>query len=290
MKRREYNSSLNIRRMATGNTDDFAICQYEGEETADMPSGKMKSGHILLCIKGTASIEHNHKPFDIAMRDIVQIFPNDIFRIDGASSDFSVYLLSYSSEIFDEVMYNFPSTFIGHIEQQPVYSLSEDEFYIFGSEHFRILAVKINDVDNICRYEIVINLLRNLFMEIYDKIVRNCRIDTAQTNRKRSLFDKFVNMQSAHPDRREVAYFAEAMCITPKYLSSIINSVTGMTAKEFIHKSIIAELKQTLRSTDASVKEIAEQFDFPSGSNMCRYFKAHTGMTISTYRESVRSM
>ena len=219
----------------------------------------------------------------------MHIFPNDIFRTADASSDFSVYVLSYSSEIFDDVMYNFPGTFINQIEQQPVHSLSEDEFYTFGSEHFRILAVKINDTENICRYEIVINLLRNLFMEIYDKIVRNCRINTAQTNRRRRLFYKFVNLSTAHPEHREVAYFAASMCITPKYLSQIVEAVTGMTAKEFIHRNTISGLKQALRSTDASVKEIAELFDFPSGSNMCRYFKTHTSMTVSTYRESVRS-
>ncbi len=268
--------------------DDFGIARYTVTDLDDLPEGRSEDGLIMLCFKGSATVEHNHMTHELPTHGIDIVFPGDIFSFVEASDDFEMYRLRFSNDIFDEITYNMPSSFFNHIDDKPVYGLSEEEFYSFASDHFRVITSKIADRNNICRHEIVINLLCNLYLDIYDKIARFCSIDTSSRSHKKRLFDRFANLLWIHPDKRDVSFFADKLCITPKYLSVLCNNTMGISAKEFIDRCSICELKQTLRTTDMTVKQIAEKFDFPSTGNMCRYFKARTGITISAYRQSVK--
>ncbi|MCR6506441.1 helix-turn-helix domain-containing protein [Bacteroides sp. KH365_2] len=58
-----------------------------------------------------------------------------------------------------------------------------------------------------------------------------------------------------------------------------------MSPKEIIDRQIVMEIKRMLISTDLSAKEIADRFHFDSTSYMGRYFRRHTGMTPTEFRE-----
>ena len=216
----------------------------------------------------------------------VQIFPGDLFKMLECSPGFSMSRLTYSSHLFDEVMRNFPPSFISYIESNPVHNLSTSDGYLLHTGYFRVISEKVSDIDNMCRYEIVVNLLRNFFMEIYDKVVRICRIDTSQGKHKSRLVEGFISQLMEHPEHRDVGYYAHELCITPKYLSVIVSEAMGLSAKDFIDRNVTLEIQYMLRTTDMSVKEIAERLEFPSSSSLCRYFRMHAGMTVTEYRRS----
>ena len=98
------------------------------------------------------------------------------------------------------------------------------------------------------------------------------------------MLDEFVSMVRANPDKREVAYFAERLGVSPKHLSAIVADGTGMNAKDFIDRSAVEAIQQLLRTTKLSVKQIAERLDFSGSGNLCRFFKANTGTTISDFK------
>lgn len=274
----------------TDDADDFAIVGYDSRTIARFADERhlRYRGYIMLSVRGEATIAHNQRRFDVGAMSLIHLLPGDSLAFIAVSDDFSIYALSYPEKIFDEMMYNFPSSFINHIVERPAYRLSDEEFYAIGATYFRMISSKIADRDNICRHEIVVNLLRNFYLEIYDKVVRFNHIDTSQSTHKRRIWDRFITLLMAHPEQRSVAYFADALCITPKYLSVISSEVSGLPAKEFIARGTVVEIKQALRTTDMSVKQIAERFNFAGSSNMCRFFKANTGITISAFRRKIR--
>lgn len=275
-------------RFASDRRLDVTISISEHGIPVDMPSGRLGAGMVLVCFSGSARLEHNHVGYEISQRDSVHVFPGDLFRMSECSPDFSMSRLTYSSYLFDEVVRNFPPSFISYIEAHPVHKLSASDGYLLHTEYFRVISEKVSDYDNICRYEIVVNLLRNFFMEIYDKIVRICRIDTSQGKHRSRLVESFISMIMEHPEHRDVGYYARELCITPKYLSVIVSEAMGLSAKEFIDRSVVLEIQHMLRVTDLSVKEIAERLEFPSSSSLCRYFKTRTGITVNKYRQSMR--
>ena len=85
-----------------------------------------------------------------------------------------------------------------------------------------------------------------------------------------------------------MAFYAGELCITPKYLSIITKECVGASAKELIDRYAITELKLQLKSSSIPLKEIAAQLNYPCEAFLCKYFKKHTGMTPSNYRNASR--
>ena len=75
------------------------------------------------------------------------------------------------------------------------------------------------------------------------------------------------------------------MCITPKYLSSIVKDVSGKNAGEWITEYVILEAKVLLKSSKMDVQGIAYKLNFPNQSFFGKYFKQKTGMTPGQYRK-----
>ena len=76
------------------------------------------------------------------------------------------------------------------------------------------------------------------------------------------------------------------MCLTERYLGTVIRQASGVTAKEWIDRAVISRIKVELRHTDESVASISEQMNFPNPSFFSKYFKRLTQMTPNEYRES----
>jgi YesN/AraC family two-component response regulator len=86
-------------------------------------------------------------------------------------------------------------------------------------------------------------------------------------------------------EEREVAYYADKLCISPRYLSSVVRSVRiDVTPKAIIDSFVVLEIKALLQSTNLSIQEIADRLHFPDQSFFGRYFKKHTGLMPSRYR------
>ena len=81
-------------------------------------------------------------------------------------------------------------------------------------------------------------------------------------------------------------YYAERLCLTPKYLSKVIKQVSGRSAPEWIDAFVVLEAKNMLRYSDMAIKEIVYTLHFPNQSVFYKFFKSHTGQTPSEYRRS----
>lgn len=267
---------------------DLFISLSEKGTPKELPQGKCDEVIILICLQGNASFEHRHKQHYIEQHDILIIKPGNYFYFGTPSSDFAVSKIRFSKTVLDEASYNFQSSFFEQIEQNPCISIYKEDTFDRFESYLNSIYNSMSNTDNICRYEIVINLLRVLLLEIYNLVISQFRIDCSQAKHCRHLLQNFINCLDKYPQKREVSFFAEHLSITPKYLSMIIHKTSGMTAKEFIDRKAVNHIKYLLRSTDLSVKEIADRLDFPSSNNLCRYFKARTGITLSYFRQVIK--
>jgi AraC-like DNA-binding protein len=82
-----------------------------------------------------------------------------------------------------------------------------------------------------------------------------------------------------------VKFYAGKLCLTPKYLSSVIYEISGKHASDRIHEYILLEAKALLKSTDMSLKNISDVLCFCTPSHFGRFFKRYTGFTPSAYRK-----
>lgn len=243
---------------------------------------------VCVCLTGRAEIEVDLRSFHFAPNDIIVVFPGQILTCNEKSGDFKLAYFSFSNQLIDEIMFRFPSAFIGFLKESVKYQLSEKERDRIITEYFVTLNNKFCDTRNVCRGEMILNLLQNFYLDLYSKVIINNEIHSRQRNRKKEVLEDFFQLVGAHTTNREVAFYAGKLCITPKYLSIITKESTGTSAKELIDNFAITELKLRLKSTSTPLKEIAAQLNYPCEAFLCKYFKKHTNMTPSHYRHASR--
>ena len=158
---------------------------------------------------------------------------------------------------------------------------------------FQMAAYTYRDRQNIFRNTIIKNRLQNILLEISDKMQRFAtkQVRTfANTTRQMELFHRFAALVHEFcAQEREVAFYADRLCISTRYLSTIVRCVAHTSAKEFIDRAVMLEIRMLLRSTDLSVQEIAYRLKFPDQSYLGRFFKKHAGESPTEYRNAKRA-
>ena len=99
------------------------------------------------------------------------------------------------------------------------------------------------------------------------------------------IFLRFLaHVQHDCRQQRDVAYYADLLCITPKYLSQISHQVTGLPASQWISFYATFELVTLLNDQSKSLTEVADLMHFDTASHFSRYAKKLLGKSPSDYR------
>jgi len=268
--------------------NDFHISLSHHGIPIDFSPSRINACLVCVCLTGDAEVEVDLQSFRIVQNDIIVVFPGQILACDKKSADFSLAYFSFSNQLIDEILYRFPTEFIGFLRESVTYRLPETEKEQMVAEYFAMISAKFCDTGNVCRREIIVNLLHNFYLDLYNKVIAVNTINSRQRKHKKEMQEEFFRLVKANTMNREVAFYAGKLCITPKYLSIITKESTGTSAKELIDKFAITELKLRLKSTSTQLKEIAAQLNYPSEAFLCKYFKKHTGTTPSQYRTMSR--
>lgn len=122
----------------------------------------------------------------------------------------------------------------------------------------------------------------------YDGLYRQYT-DRLQSTRSReqTIFDRFIYLvnQSATQEH-QLGFYANKMCLTERYLSTVIRQTSGTTAKEWIDRAIVTHIKIELKHTNKSITQIADEMNFPNPSFFSKYFKRLTTQTPLEYKQT----
>ncbi|WP_345949686.1 helix-turn-helix transcriptional regulator [Mucilaginibacter sp. PAMB04274] len=100
------------------------------------------------------------------------------------------------------------------------------------------------------------------------------------------LADYFNNDDLLLKGLPTVAYVAESLNLSPKYLSSLLKILTGQSAQQHIHEKLIEKAKEKLSTTELSIGEIAYSLGFEHLPSFSKLFKAKTSKTPVEFRAS----
>lgn len=96
-------------------------------------------------------------------------------------------------------------------------------------------------------------------------------VDSPIHNRAEEYFRQFTELLGEHyKHERSVGFYARQLCITPKYLTTLIKRISGKSVSEWIDNYVILEAKTLLKYSNMSVQEIAYYLNFPNQSVVLR--------------------
>ncbi|MDE6070871.1 MAG: helix-turn-helix domain-containing protein [Alistipes sp.] len=243
---------------------------------------------FLVCIAGSAEVTVNQYRGTVAADTFFFLLPGSMLMLTGRTEDFRVRYCAFSREMFSEAAFRLEPTFFHTLRDHPIQSMDEGMAWS-ADAWFRMMEYTYRDRANRYRLTIIRNRLQNMLLECYDKYQRFFAQRQIPASRKASrqseLFHRFVQLTHEHCSRqREVAFYADRLCISTRYLGTIVRNIARSSVKEFIDRAVVLEIKMLLQSSDLSVQEIAYRLHFPDQSYLGRYFKNHTGMSPTEYR------
>lgn len=110
--------------------------------------------------------------------------------------------------------------------------------------------------------------------------------EKTSTTRGQQIFNRFMELLTDyHTRERSLGFYAEKLCLTPKYMSAMVKGYTGKGALDWINEYVVLEAKILLGNTDLNVQQIAYRLNFPTQSAFGKYFRQQTGMSPRNYRQ-----
>ena len=261
------------------------------DELGAVPVKQVQSdAHIIVvCLEGKGCLTVEGKNYDVRKNDVVFCHPHQFIENVMMSYDFKFRGLLMSSRYFQSIFYLPGKIWKAglDIRKMPVIHLEEKDVEGF-IVNYEMLEYKLSRTDLPHHKQSIKLLLQSLIYEMYDvlapKLQLSENIDYGYSSGE-ILFGRFANMLSAElPHRHPVGYYADKLCITPKYLSSICKKQTGKTASDIIDEMTVNYIKQMLTSSEKSIKEIAADAGFDNLSFFGKYVKRELGMSPRDYR------
>lgn len=271
-------------------------------------------GAILICRKGKARLNVNYKDWELYEGAVITLFPNDVveLKVDGdckspqtengdcrspetengdckspqTANSFQAEILKYNPSLLREASLQLEQTVYSSLREDRCRQDTPVVTNIINGM-FGLLKVYFDQSECTCISQLVLFQLKAFFIGFHEYLQRNpqYRNDEVKSYRVRELFNRFMMLlEKDYKISRDVNYYAEQMNISSKYLTNIVNQVTGHTPKTIIDQYVILQLKMHLKRTTQSIKEMAWEFHFADVSFFCRYFKKHTGLTPQQIR------
>ena len=137
------------------------------------------------------------------------------------------------------------------------------------------------------KLELIKSMGLTICYEILNMYFTNQPLQPLQQGKKDVVFQNFMlSLFRFYRKERDVSFYARMQHITPRYFSAIIKEKTGDSALQWIVRMVITEAKQLLEESDLSIKEIADQLNFPTQSFFGKYFKQYVGVSPKEYRNN----
>ena len=172
----------------------------------------------------------------------------------------------------------------------PIKSISRENDNSIFKYYGELIMAKINDEPHCYHKAVVQHLFSALFCEMLgylNKEIADSEKAFSKEGIKQAdhILRKFMELLSKDNGmHRSVTYFADALCYTPKHFSKVIKQACGRAPLDLINETAIEHIKYRLKHSDKSIKEIAEEFNFPNQSFFGKYVKGHLGTSPIRYR------
>ena len=245
---------------------------------------------VILCLAGQIRFRYNLQKIELCTNDVLVVQEGTIGEFLGMSQDARLVVMAFDPEYFRmasqvEVVMSIQRL----LHRSPCFHLT-DEKMEETLTIYRLMKAKILEKDNPFRKGALLGYAQALaYNGYYQQFVLLSSEDKRpkeKTSRKQELYDRFIKeVQKSYTRERSISYYADVLCVTPKYLSQVIHHVSGRFASEWITDFVILEAKALLKSRKYTVQQIADMLHFANQSFFGVYFKKYVGCSPTAYKE-----
>lgn len=239
-----------------------------------------------LCLRGSVKMQINTTEYIINENTLTTLLPGSICEVKEYSEDVLFEFLLFSIDFTYELKTPNDIDILESIGLSPLLKLTKEQFDTLLE--FHSFMIKQYKRANHSYRELLAQNLLSAFLTELCNIYHEAEKDKIEiTSRNEGLGRQFGKLLIENiRTERTVQFYADKMCLSPKYLSQLIKKVSGKPIMVWINDLTIVLIKSMLKTSNMSVLQISEELNFPNASFFGSYFKKHTKMTPIQYRDS----
>lgn len=254
--------------------------------TASYPF-KIQFSMIHLCLEGSMRVRLNLNECELRRNSLLIVTPGSIGQCLNLSPDCRIILIALSNDyVIAENNSECALIIRKFLSQQSILQLTDAQTTEILTI-YRVLRDKLQQPDFRFKDDILKGYLQVLYSEICQLMAPYVEQQgTRQGSRKKQIFDRFIaELQQHCTMERSISFYADRLCLTPKYLSQVVYAVSGRHAGEWIRDYVILEAKALLKSKQYTIQQVSDMLNFANQSFFGVYFKKAVGCSPTVYKE-----
>ena len=242
----------------------------------------------IVVTRGRFSCIVDFRTYSLDAPAVAIFLPGQVVESFETDDDFTGFGIMMSSDFTDSM--NLP------ISLQERLFIKNTQFYSISSEVVDVLSSVYRQVSSLIKQHdnpYKEDIIRHLFSAYYYGLgyyMHGLQSKPSSLTAQQEKCEKFMSLVSEHfKTEREIEFYANKLCVSKKYLSSLLKQETGMTALEWIERYVVLYAKSCLTSTTMTIQQISDELEFSSQSVFGKYFKRVEGVSPKAYRHSCKS-
>ncbi|HWZ04528.1 MAG TPA: helix-turn-helix transcriptional regulator [Mucilaginibacter sp.] len=243
-----------------------------------------------------AKIKYGQQQYDFDEGVMFFISPGQVFGIEANNKDEEINRSGWLLLVHPDFLWH--TNLAKTIKQYEYFSYSVHEaLFLSEKEEATIISIMQNirqeyhsNIDKFSQDIIIaqLELLLNYCDRFYNRQFITRKITNhAILDRLEDLLNEYFNSDAlAKQGLPTVQHIAEALNVSPGYLSGSLKALTGQSTQQHIHDKLMEKAKEKLSTTGLSVSEIAYELGFEHPQSFSKLFKTKTNLSPLEFRHS----
>lgn len=241
----------------------------------------------IMCLHGKMNFKIAENIFCVTASAYAIIVPGQIITEVEASEDWvgMIMLLDDAFVRTIPIRNNYGTIGFVSLVRNPIIKLSPSDAFNCEAD-LRRLRRRTGETSHLFYDELIAALLNAHILDLYDI---HARISSPEdvSERQATLMRRFMEMlfRGDYRENRSQKYYADALCVTPHYLSEISKTISGQPFSYWIDRFTLQEAVRLLNDSTLSIADICDRLNFSSQSYFTRYIQKHLGMSPNAFRK-----
>lgn len=241
---------------------------------------------IEILLEGEMHCSINLRDFHTEAPCVITLLPNYVLHVDSSSENCKALILAHNAQFADDLQMNDYSYRAKQAARAyPCNKLTEQQLQttIYHFQLIKDVLLQQQDNPNVrdCTLKLTSSLfhyLQGCFTELYQR--------QATLSRSEQLTADFYSLVEQNCLlHKNIAWYAEQLCITPKYLANVIKKMTGKAVGAWLDDFVLLQAKTLLTTSRLTIQQIADRLGFKNQSHFGTFFRRATGVSPKNYRK-----
>ena len=275
-----------------GYSDSDIVIIDSIQKWAEISAAHVAMNAIAICTQGKIQVTMNGQTIELHKNQVAIVPQNVVITDPMMSPDFNLKAMFFTNRILQSFLREKMNVWndVVYIRKMHVITLEDDELPFYTYFYDMLCLCYDKGAGRPFLTDVIQSLLRAAVLGLCGGLKKRMQTDgtptTIDAHSANTHFQRFLDLlHSTDVKHRTVEWYANELCISPKYLSALCKKHSGKTANEWITEHVLEDIRYYLKQTDYSIKQICGILGFPNTSFFGKYVKDHFGKTPMQIRQ-----